>query len=371
MVPLKCFRKFTLAFVFLLGGAAPLTSIAADPAPTPEAASAPDAAAPTTSEILTQKRVPVSGNPGAVNFSTGDGFLQSLTPIKPDSGVTLGGIWLSDYNVLISGGAEPGASSWNSLLILSLMVDAEKLVNWQGAEFGIQFLQFNGENTNGQAGSVQGYNGLPGAPPLDRSELYQLWYLQKFGDLLAVRIGRTVPTYDFNNVTRPAPTQDPTLQIPAVSGLIFTPIFVNPTMLGALPGYYNSANGLTVNFTPFKNIYFNYGFYDGNLANGVQTGMVGPLATGPLAASGSLRIITPARDSTFRWMSGLDAGAQQIPLTAAGPGPGEPLHWFVNDRPIGVSRAGEPLFWPLERGAHQIVCSAVCGLGDRIRIVVE
>jgi len=280
MVPLKCFRKFTLAFVFLLGGAAPLTSIAADPAPTPEAASAPDAAAPTTSEILTQKRVPVSGNPGAVNFSTGDGFLQSLTPIKPDSGVTLGGIWLSDYNVLISGGAEPGASSWNSLLILSLMVDAEKLVNWQGAEFGIQFLQFNGENTNGQAGSVQGYNGLPGAPPLDRSELYQLWYLQKFGDLLAVRIGRTVPTYDFNNVTRPAPTQDPTLQIPAVSGLIFTPIFVNPTMLGALPGYYNSANGLTVNFTPFKNIYFNYGFYDGNLANGVQTGMVGPQFNG-------------------------------------------------------------------------------------------
>jgi penicillin-binding protein 1C len=98
----------------------------------------------------------------------------------------------------------------------------------------------------------------------------------------------------------------------------------------------------------------------------------GPRAAPPVAqAEGSLRIITPARDSTFRWMGGLDAGAQRIPLTATGPGPGEPLHWFVNDRPVGVSRAGEPLFWPLERGAHQIVCSSVRGPSDRIRIVVE
>jgi membrane carboxypeptidase/penicillin-binding protein PbpC len=105
--------------------------------------------------------------------------------------------------------------------------------------------------------------------------------------------------------------------------------------------------------------------------------MAGPPATGPRAAApvaqgaGALRILTPARDSTFRWMEGFDAGAQQIPLTAAGSESGEPLHWFVNDRPVGVSRAGEPLFWPLERGAHQIVCSAVRGSSDRIRIVVE
>jgi penicillin-binding protein 1C len=108
--------------------------------------------------------------------------------------------------------------------------------------------------------------------------------------------------------------------------------------------------------------------------HGSQTGPAGPgrMAAPPVAqAAGSLRIITPARDSTFRWMSGMDAGAQQISLTATGPGPDVPLHWFVNDRSIGVSRAGEPLFWPLERGAHQIVCSTACGVSDRIRIVVE
>lgn len=223
----------------------------------------------------------VSGNPGAVNVVTGNGLIQSLTPLKRDSGVTFGGIWLSDYNILMSGGADPGASSWNSLFIAAVMFDAEKLVGWQGATFGAQFLQFNGQNTNGQAGSVQGYNGLPGLPPLDRSELYQAWYRQSlFDDRFIVRIGRSVPTCDFNNVTRPVSTASSDLAIPSVSGVLYTPIFVNPTMLGALPGYYNSADGLTVTLAPVKNAYINYGFYDGNLANGVQTGMVGPQFNG-------------------------------------------------------------------------------------------
>ena len=66
-----------------------------------------------------------------------------------------------------------------------------------------------------------------------------------FADRLVVRVGKTVPTEDFGNVLRPVPVRDVALQIPAVSGLIYTPVFVNPTILGALPGYYNSAYGVT------------------------------------------------------------------------------------------------------------------------------
>lgn len=232
-------------------------------------------------QVTLSDPVAISGNAGAVNFTTGNGFLQGLLKIPLDSGIQLGGIWLGDYNILMSGGAQPGTSSWNSLLIASLQLDAEKLVGWTGADFGVQFLQFNGENTNGEAGSVQGYNGLPGLAPLDRSELYQAWYRQRlFDDHLIIRIGRTVPTYDFNNVSRPVQTNRADLEIPSVSGLLFTPIFVNPTMLGALPGYYNSADGLTLTLAPTKNTYINYGFYDGNLANGVQTGLVAPQFNG-------------------------------------------------------------------------------------------
>ncbi len=240
-------------------------------------------ALPPASDLRQPNASPISGNEGAVNFTTGDGFLQGLLKVPKDSGIEFGGIWLGDYNILISGGEQPGKSSWNSLLIASMQLDAEKLVGWTGADFGVQFLQFNGEDTNGQAGSIQGYNGLPGLPPLDRSELYQAWYRQRlFDDRLIIRIGRTVPTYDFNNVSRPVQTNRSDLEIPAVSGLLYTPIFVNPTMLGALPGYYNSADGLTVTFAPTKNTYINYGFYDGNLANGVQTGMVAPQFNGYL-----------------------------------------------------------------------------------------
>jgi porin len=166
-------------------------------------------------------------------------------------------------------------------LIVGLNLDAEKTFGWKGASFGIEFLQFNGEDTNGQAGSVQGYNSLPGPAPLDRSELYQLWYRQTFFDeRLIFRIGQQVPTYDFNNVAHPVATQDKALEIPAVTGLLYTPAFVQPSLLGAIGGYYNSVAGITVSVAPTKNTYLRFGFYDGNLARGVQTGMVGPQFNG-------------------------------------------------------------------------------------------
>lgn len=222
---------------------------------------------------------PISGNPAAENNFPGNAWLIGLIPGKPldQIGLRLGGVWLADTNGLISGGAQPGKWSWNSALIVGADIDAEKLAGWKGASFGIQFLQFNGENTNGQAGSVQGYNGLPGPPPLDRSELYQVWYRQRlFDDGVIVRIGKVAPIYDFNNVIRPVPTQNRELSIPAVTGLLYTPVFVNPTLLGAIGGYYNTVCGLTLTLAPTRNTYLSYGFYDGNIIVGVQTGMTGP-----------------------------------------------------------------------------------------------
>ena len=99
------------------------------------------------------------------------------------------------------------------------------------------------------------------------------WRQSLFADSVVVRFGKLVPTNDFDNVVRPVPVQDPSLKIPAVSGLLYTPIFVNPTILGVLPGYYNSAYGVTVTLAPTKNWYLSLGSYDGNLADRVQTGL--------------------------------------------------------------------------------------------------
>ncbi|HRJ71591.1 MAG TPA: carbohydrate porin [Terrimicrobiaceae bacterium] len=221
--------------------------------------------------------VAITGNPAVADAKPGTGFAGRLLHLPEKSGLRIGGVWLADTNGLLSGGAQPGKWSWNSALIVGANLNAETLVGWKGASFGIQFLQFNGGPTNRQAGSVQGYNSLPEAPPLARSELFELWYRQAlFEDRLVVRIGKQVPNMDFNNVSRPVATDDEALAIPAVTGLLYTPVFTQPTLLGTIGGYYNSVSGVCVSLAPTRNTYLRYGFYDGNLARGVQTGMTGP-----------------------------------------------------------------------------------------------
>ena len=105
----------------------------------------------------------ITGNPAAENQLPGTGLAGRLLHLPEDSGLRLGGLWLADTNGVLAGGAQPGKWSWNSALIIGANLDAEKLLNWKGASFGVQFLQFNGQDTNGQAGSVQGYNSLPGS----------------------------------------------------------------------------------------------------------------------------------------------------------------------------------------------------------------
>jgi porin len=216
----------------------------------------------------------IAGNPGAVDVEPGTGELGRLIGFGPDSGVRLGGVLVSNGNYLASGGNSPGVASFNNLLVTGLNADLEKLIHIPGATVGAALLQFDGQPTNQQAGVVTGYNSLPGAPPLDRTEFYELWWRQSlFSDAVVVRFGKLVPTNDFDNVVRPVPVQDPSLNIPAVSGLLYTPIFVNPTILGFQPGYYNSAYGVTATLAPSKSWYLSLGTYDGNGARGVQTGL--------------------------------------------------------------------------------------------------
>ena len=224
---------------------------------------------------------PISSNPAAVNIIAGTGALGRALGIDADSGVRLGGLWIGDATGILFGGEAPGTWAFNSLTIIDLYVDAEKLVGWEGGSFGTEFLQFTGQNTNGLAGAFPGFNSIEAGPPFNRDQLYELWWRQSlFDDKLIFRIGQTVPTYDFNNVIKPVPVNDPSAAIPAVTALAYTPIFVNPTMLGAIPGYYNSAAGITTTFAPTESVYLNYGFYDGNLAAGRQTGLSGPRFNG-------------------------------------------------------------------------------------------
>lgn len=234
------------------------------------------------STVFAEEFRSISANPSAVNIFAGTDeaqtYLEKTLGIRTDHGIRIGGMLLTDINDLFSGGI-PGADRWtnNNLFLLDLSANTEKFSGWKGGLFDLQLLQFNGQPTNRQAGSIQGYNSLPGPYPLNRSELYQFWYRQKlFDEKLIVRIGKSVPTFDFDNVIKPVPVASNRPTIPAVTGLLYTPIFVNASMLGVMPGYYNSAYGITISFAPVKRWYLSYGIYDGNLAEGKQTGLTGP-----------------------------------------------------------------------------------------------
>lgn len=220
----------------------------------------------------------VSGNPGAVDVIIGTGELGKRMGIPESSGVRLGGVWLGDYNALMSGRQSSRVLTGNSSLIIDFSIDFEKAARWKGGMFGVEFLQSNGQPTNTDAGVVQGYNSLPGPPPINRSELFQLWLNQAFfNDHWKIWIGKTVPTYHFNNVSKPVPTvNNLAISIPSVSSLIYSPIFTNPTLSGAIGGYYNSVYGIESTVAPTNDLYINMGFYDGNLARGKQTGLRGP-----------------------------------------------------------------------------------------------
>lgn len=230
-----------------------------------------------------EQKVPnaISSNPGTVNIQTGTGALGEAFGLKKDSGIRLGGLWIGDLNYLFCGGAKPKKWSGNNLFQLSLSLDTEKLNGWKGGLFNVEFFQFNGRPTNAEAGCVQGYNSLTSTPPRDRSELYQIWFRQElFQKRLIIRIGKTVQNYDFNNIIKPIPLTEAGLSIPATTGLTYTPIYVIPTLLGVLPGYYNTAFGLTLTYLPTETSYLTYGVYDGNLARGKQLGLRGPQFNG-------------------------------------------------------------------------------------------
>ena len=257
-----------LALVFAAGEASSdSTQVPSAPAP---------AASPTSSDSsLFYERTPaISANPGASNSLPGTGQLGRLIGFTPESGIRIGGAWVGNFDYLFTGGEKPRTWSFNSLLFLNLNLDLGKIAGLSGGSINASMLQFNGENANHKAGTVQGYDGLAGLTPLVRTELYQLWYRQKlFDDTIIVRVGKSIATAEFNNVLRPVDVSDPSLLIPAVSSLIYTPIFINPTMLGVASGYYNSAYGVTVNWVPNTSFYIDYGVYDGALASGVQTGL--------------------------------------------------------------------------------------------------
>jgi porin len=217
----------------------------------------------------------ISANPAATNAVTGTGWLGEQLGVNKN-GLRLGGLWIGGLNDLATGGAETGFT-YNSALIIDLSVDLERLAGLKGSSIGVDFLQLNTQATNTDAGSVLGYIGIVNDEPFNRSQLLEAWWRQElFDEHLIVRIGKSNPSIDFQDVVRPVASPHKDRNISAVSSLLYAPIFVLPTLYQSLGSFYDTVYGVTGTWVPSEQFYVSYGVYDGNKARGVATGLTGP-----------------------------------------------------------------------------------------------
>ncbi len=267
--------KRSLALLLLLSltsGARAEGDAATPPAPAPAAARLPS----------------VTGNPLNDFQFTGTGELGGWLGLPSGSPLRLGGVAVGNGTYQLGGGTSPDTVNWAGFLALSLSLDLEKAVGWKGAKIGVAGLQYNVQPVNGAAGSVQGVNSTVAVGPNNRTELYNYLLAQNlFDDQLQLVAGKLIPTISFGNVAKPDPTaQSGDYAVPSLTGLIYTPIFVPPTMLGRIPGYPDSSLGIQGTIAPKSlggRFYLSAGVYDGRLgASGTNTGLVSPDLSGPL-----------------------------------------------------------------------------------------
>lgn len=231
------------------------------------------------------KGVGVSSNPSPSDH-IGTGYLgrklfEALGQEDKETGFTLESLWILDGNQLLCGGKRcKNKGSINNLLQFELLFDTGKVSDWKGGLFAVEFLQLNATQTNGNAGLVQGFEGLIQSSPLSRTNLYTWWYRQElFGGKIITRIGKSTPNCDFNSVNRLFPINDKRIT-PVASGLIYGTIFTQGSLSSFMPSYYNSAFGASLFYFPIKDFYISAGGYDGNKARGVQTGLTSPQFNG-------------------------------------------------------------------------------------------
>jgi membrane carboxypeptidase/penicillin-binding protein PbpC len=84
----------------------------------------------------------------------------------------------------------------------------------------------------------------------------------------------------------------------------------------------------------------------------------------------ALRITSPGDGATFLLDPTLRPEFQTLSLRIAGAAPG-PIEWFVDGRPLGVSRDGAPVRWPLARGEHIITARDASGRSAEADVIVR
>ncbi len=208
--PMAMLAAAAIMVAYGSAGAQSVTPPVTVTAPNTSAAEANEAASP-----------PAVSSPDYSGDLTGDWF--GLRPKLQEAGVTFGGTMITDGSWNLSGGLATRSQAWRTLVNLDVSLDTQKLFGLPGGTIYADYAGFWGQSGNStQVGALQDFDYIDAVP---FSTLYELYYDQKFGDLLQIRAGRQDAADVFAEPPDAADfiNNSPTA-FPPINGLLLYPI---------------------------------------------------------------------------------------------------------------------------------------------------
>jgi porin len=177
-----------------------------------------------------------------------------------DRGINFQGSYTLHYGSVWDGGVRNGASM-RTLFDVNATIDFDKLFGLQGGKLFADFYSVSDNNHLGDTGAIQLWNNIEVGR--DVSELAELWYEQTlFGGVLRVKAGKIEANAEFGFVN--------------AAGEFLNGSGAFSPNNAWLPTYPNPATGLVAYVYPTEQLYAGFGWFDGALQDGINTGSNGP-----------------------------------------------------------------------------------------------
>ncbi len=178
-----------------------------------------------------------------------------------EMGITFESSIIMDWSKGLAGGVDTEGSAFHHLFDANLTFETEPLFEWEGGTFFIDFYNHSGENfSNDIAGDSQGYSNIDAD---GRTQIAELWYEQLlFDDMLRIKFGKIEANSEFNYADNGGE-------------FLNSSAGCTPT-IHVFPTYPDPATGLVVFGYPVDWFYGGFGWFDGSINEGINTGSRGP-----------------------------------------------------------------------------------------------
>ena len=178
-----------------------------------------------------------------------------------ENGITFEASIIMDWSKELSGGIDTEGSSFRHLFDANLTVETEPLLGWEGGTFFIDFYNHHGDDGAAElTGDLQGFCNIDAD---GRTQIAELWYQQMlFEEMLRIKFGKVEANSEFDYADN-------------AGEFINSSAGCTPT-IHVFPTYPDPSTALVVFGYPTDWFYGGFGWFDGAVNEGYNTGELGP-----------------------------------------------------------------------------------------------